>query len=311
MATALQPHTVSAQLSGGLGNQLFQLFAAMSYALSINRRCIFLETSSLGSGSTIVRPTYWSSFFSRLRPFLGDSAKFTSMMCIGVREPGFTYTAIPLLVQASLSKLTGQQVASACAILQGYFQSPKYFEDNYPMISRILRLEQQKSAVLEKYADTEAGQLLRAPAAPPVVTVAMHFRRGDYKKIQHYHPLMTEKYYISALKYIRRRVGSFTIIYFCEDEDAEDVTKMVDDITDATGIRAIRAPTEAEDWEQLLLMSCATHNIIANSTFSWWGAYFNSNLEKIVCYPATWFGPSATANNTCDMFPSDWRRVTG
>ncbi len=62
------------------------------------------------------------------------------------------------------------------------------------------------------------------------------------------------------------------------------------------------------DWEQMILMSLYSDNIIANSTFSWWSAYFNANPTKTVCYPSTWFGPNAD-HDTCDLFPDDWTRI--
>ena len=60
-----------------------------------------------------------------------------------------------------------------------------------------------------------------------------------------------------------------------------------------------------EDWEQMLLMSLCQHNIIANSSFSWWGAYFNNN-EKIVCYPSIWNG---STNEIDDLFPKNWNKI--
>ena len=62
-----------------------------------------------------------------------------------------------------------------------------------------------------------------------------------------------------------------------------------------------------EDWEQMILMSLCSHNIIANSSFSWWGAYFNNNTEKLVCYPSIWIG---TTNNVDDLFPENWAKVS-
>jgi hypothetical protein len=64
-----------------------------------------------------------------------------------------------------------------------------------------------------------------------------------------------------------------------------------------------------EDWQQLLLMSCCNDNIIANSSFSWWGAYFNGTIEKIVCYPDIWFGPLNPVN-TRDLFPESWQEIS-
>jgi hypothetical protein len=66
---------------------------------------------------------------------------------------------------------------------------------------------------------------------------------------------------------------------------------------------------QLSDWEQLLFMSCCNHNIIANSTFSWWAAYFNSWEDKIVCYPSVWFGPSAN-HNTMDLCPESWNKIS-
>jgi hypothetical protein len=72
-----------------------------------------------------------------------------------------------------------------------------------------------------------------------------------------------------------------------------------------------RASSECkiEDWRQLLLMSCCQHNIIANSSFSWWAAYFNDNSEKIICYPEQWFGLQLSNHNTSDMCPKSWNKI--
>ena len=63
----------------------------------------------------------------------------------------------------------------------------------------------------------------------------------------------------------------------------------------------VKVSNTITDWEQLLIMSCCEHNIIANSTFSWWGAYLNQNQDKIVCYPNKWFADEKRMD-----FPDSW-----
>ena len=71
-------------------------------------------------------------------------------------------------------------------------------------------------------------------------------------------------------------------------------------------IRFLKAHDALDDWEQMLLMSLCKTNIIANSTFSWWSAYFNSHPDKRVYYPSNWFGPSLAMHDTRDLCPKDW-----
>ncbi len=69
-----------------------------------------------------------------------------------------------------------------------------------------------------------------------------------------------------------------------------------------TEIKFIKILQNLQDWEQMLLMSVCRRNIIANSTFSWWSAYLNKNVNKIVCYPEKWF---VKPKNITGMFPGN------
>ena len=95
-------------------------------------------------------------------------------------------------------------------------------------------------------------------------------------------------------------------LYFCQKQDNNVVKKKIIILKEKfPQLTFIKASDEKEDWEQMLMMSCCEHNIIANSSFSWWGAYFNRNKDKIVCYPSVWFG-SKSSNNTKDLCPNEW-----
>jgi hypothetical protein len=275
---------------GGLGNQLFQIFATIAYSIVSKNHFKFLNVDKLGSGDTTVRYTYWNTFLKRLTPFLINNNDLPQFNVI--REKNFRYNNIDKY------ELTNKNI-----VLYGYFQSYKYFQNHYDMICRIIGLEALKQNVAHKnnFSKEEFER-----------TISMHFRLGDYKKLTNIHPIAPYTFYDKCLEYMESKLveKSYTILYFCEEEDVEEVSKTIDKLKQKfTNFEFQRGENTLEDWEQLLLMSCCQHNIIANSSFSWWGAYFNSNPNKIVCYPSVWFGPSANID-TSDLCPVEWIKIT-
>ena len=273
---------------GGLGNQIFQIFATISYAIKSKNRFQFLNLTTLGGGSTTVRYTFWETFFSNMKPFLIQNLPQPIHV---IRENGFPYNELPV-----------REMVNRNVMIYGYFQSYKYFQENYSMIYRILNIDKMKNDIINNLNIT--SEYLEN-------TVSMHFRIGDYKKIQDFHPLATYNYYARSLLYmqISKPNNNFTILYFCEDCDIDDVMVIINKLTTNYPLYNFkRGLNTLEDWQQMLLMSCCHHNIIANSSFSWWSAYLNSNKDKIVCYPSVWFGKAAN-NDTRDLCPPDWVRV--
>ena len=279
---------ITCNLMGGLGNQIFQIFATISYGIKSGNQFKFLSIHKLGGGATTIRYTFWESFFSNLKPFLITELPLNVEV---IRENGFPYNNIPI------SKLVKKDI-----MLFGYFQSYKYFQNNFDVICKVIGLEKMKETLLEKV--NLSNEYLNN-------TIAMHFRIGDYKKIQHVHPLATYSYYETALTHIKSAnvKQDFNIMYFCEDVDIEDVLIIINKLSSKfPNFTFIRVESSLQDWEQMLLMSCCYHNIIANSSFSWWSAYFNSNNNKIVCYPSVWFGETIN-NDTKDLCPPDWVKI--
>ena len=279
---------ITCNLMGGLGNQLFQIFATISYAIKSKNRFHFLNFETLGGGSTTLRYTFWNTFLSNLKPFLVNELPQDIQI---IRENGFPYHELPIY-----------QMHNRNIMIYGYFQSYKYFQEHYETICRIIALGKKKDELLCKL---ELSNEILANV------ISMHFRIGDYKKLQDYHPLAPYEYYERAISYIREKKPEqdFIIYYFCEDSDINDVLSNVQKLeAKFTAYKFVRGENSLNDWEQMLLMSCCHHNIIANSSFSWWAAYFNSWEDKIVCYPSVWFGPAAN-NDIRDLCPSTFVRV--
>jgi hypothetical protein len=291
---------------GGLGNQLFQIFAVLSIAIKRNMEFKFINADQLGIGSTTVRPTYWKSFLSKLSRFL--FIQYPEFKFI-FREDGYEYKNIP-----SHLFPTNENI-----MIFGYFQSYKYFQQNFKLICLMLDIYEKQQEVLNEFINNTSlsnNDFIKEDFLLNN-TISLHFRIGDYKNVTYYHPIMTYEYYKNALIHILSNTNEIKyILYFCEEKDLTEVNQHISKLQNDFGsnISFIRANNNYEDWKQLLLMSCCKYNIIANSTFSWWGAYLNSNEEKIVCYPSVWFGEAKYRETPSlkmdDLFPPSWVKIS-
>jgi hypothetical protein len=269
---------------GGLGNQLFQLFATLAYSMRHNCSPVFTYSEQLTIGK--VRNTYWSNFLCHIKQL----TTVQELQFPIYQEPGFEYTPIPARNRQDI-------------MLHGYFQSAKYFANEQAEIFDVIKLPEQKDAIICEYPDYITDNY---------ETISMHFRLDDYKDIQDRHPIMPYEYYRNAVVHMIGSIHSerlIKILCFYQEGDSAEVGQMIDQLSaEFEFIVFQHIDHSIEDWKQLLLMSCCQHNIIANSTFSWWGAYFNERSDKIVCYPSTWFGPRLH-HNIKDLFPNTWTKI--
>lgn len=270
---------ITAHLMGGLGNQLFQIFAVMAAAIRTNKMFKFEYSTVLTSG--VWRPTYWDTLLARLKIYT-SSGVYDSPNLVMMRENGFEYQDLHI------------QSGNTC--LYGYYQSYKYFADQYDKITSMLGLQRLKQTIKEK-------TMVLSNSIP---NVSLHFRLGDYKEKQGHHPVLPIKYYMNALREVPSKSR---VIYFCEDGDIETVNISVQVLAKVFDTMEFVRADVSEDWEQMLLMSVCDHNVIANSSFSWWGAYMNDNPSKTVCYPSTWFGFMLSHHNTKDLCPNTWTKI--
>ena len=241
----------SVEYCGGLGNQLFQFFTLLNYCIETQKIPVleYAETSP----SVTKRATYWESVFSSFKNF----SKITDGVKVQVTQ-NFVYVDLPNL--------------PSNVVLDGYFQSYKFFSNYFCEIKSFLKFEEKIETVKEKYF----SDFLRKKDEKEIL-VSVHFRLGDYKRLQHDHPLLPISYYEKSLNFFSGK--KIKILYFCEEEDADYIEK---EYLPKLGVAdsAVRVWSSIPDWEQLFLMSLCDWNIIANSTFSWWGAYLN----KKTCY---------------------------
>ena len=284
---------ISIRVQGGLGNQLFMIFATIAYGMTHNVKTVFEYYYQIAA-----RHTYWETLLDGFKMFTTanpsnqltneDISRFQVFM-----EPGFLYNPLPDFGNNNI-------------YIIGYLQSFRYFEMCKAQLYYIMRLDDKKQAVYKKYSQyfTDDNKTL----------ISIHFRMGDYKEKRYYHPIMNYEYFESSLDYIMTNhveTRDVRVLYFCEQEDNEYVHSKIELLhVKYPAIEFIKVDDTIEDYDQLLIMSSCHHNIMSNSSFSWWGAYFNEYESKIVCYPSKWFGEYYEhTHDHKDMMKESWVKI--
>jgi len=170
--------------------------------------------------------------------------------------------------------------------IDGYFQSDKYFSD--------IRLEILKEFKFKTEIENDVDNILRNVIDKEIVSI--HVRRGDYINNPTLE-LLSIEYFIESISYFNDKDYNFLI--FSDDIDwCKDIF---------SGEENIYFSEKNSQFVDLCLMSRCQHNIISNSTFSWWGAWLNTNPTKKIIAPSKWFKNPNT--NTKDLIPENWIRI--
>ena len=176
------------------------------------------------------------------------------------------------------------------AYLQGFWQTEKYFVD--------IRDQLLKDLTLAKPIDNNPYKNSIESSDSPV---SIHIRRGDYIKETSEHITLDLAYYAKSIEHIRSKVSSPSFFLFTDDPDWVKENNLFSSNKEYTLVEGQNPEID------LTLMSKCDHNIIANSSFSWWGAWLNQNPEKIVVAPKLWFkNPDI---DTSDLIPEKWLRL--
>lgn len=300
---------------GGLGNQMFQYAAGKALAM---RHGVPLALDLSGFRASDPRNTP--------RPFLLDRLLVpeaaASAQRQGVERPKENFTRAKwkarvdrLLGKAGLPKLATSldeyrephfhydpafEALGPQTALFGYFQSERYFAS----IAEGLRDWLSPREPLSSAAATALKEI-EASGLP----VSIHIRRGDYLKsgTHEVHGILGESFYRQALERLEGVAGHEAELFVFSD-DAEAAEQVLNFVS-RERLTHVRGDPE-RPWEDMALMARCRHHVIANSSFSWWGAWLNSSPEKIVIAPRAWFAPAALKKtNTADLYPAGWALV--
>ena len=282
------------KLKGGLGNQMFQYATGLAVA-SWQRGELKLDITGYDD------PRYVNANTPRqyrMFPFNLSASIATINEVKKSRNPlGIISKLLRAFNQRVLKKHYVDYDASLFKkrnnYLEGYFQSEKNFVEVKDKVLKEFTLKKESEIFL-----TEKNKIDK------IKSVSVHIRRGDYvtdPKTNSTHGICSKEYYEKAIDLIRSKIES-PIFYFFSD----DILWVKKEFGEHEDFKYVSNP-RLEEYEELFLMASCSHNIIANSSFSWWGAYLNKNPQKIVIAPKKWVNKEPDPHP--NIVPETWIRL--
>jgi hypothetical protein len=293
------------KLMGGLGNQMFQ-YAAGRRLADRHKTQLKLDISFLKKKYVGSTPRFYElnnfNICNQIATNI-EIAKFTGIgpnlwLKILLKIPWLAYLlTMNTRVYHERHFHFDPEVLTAPnhVYLDGYWQSGKYFKD----IEDILRQDLSFQSPLVG-RNLELSNLIKRADS-----VSLHIRRGDYvtdANMMAYHGVCDNEYYIKSVEKIQSAVKSPYFFVFSNDS-----LWVREEISLPSPMTIVEHNSPDQGIEDLRLMSMCRHNIIANSSFSWWGAWLNTNPGKIVIAPDKWF--NSTSLNTKDLIPDQWIKI--
>ncbi len=284
---------VISKIQGGLGNQMFQFAAAFAQDMNV-----FLDLDNIKQKKV-------------------DSDNFTNRAFELDLFPNIQYTELPKfekkiffsknLLFKLIRKLYPVQVRTqqenelveipACKMLylDGYFQSEKYFKN-------------KRQELLQQFEFPELdsiNQQLRERILSTTNSVSVHIRRGDYLKteVQKYHGILPFTYYEESIALLESNYSDLTLVIFSDDVAfTQTIFKEYKNVIVVAG-------NQDCGWKDMALMSYCKHHIIANSSFSWWGAWLSQQANGMNIAPKNWFNREVVSFDINDIIPESWIKI--
>ncbi len=268
---------ICAKLTGGIGNICFIASTAYALALDHKDRVVF-DVSGIPLNN---RDRDHEGWFKTIFRKIDERTIETD---ITYSEPSFSFSPIPYQQNMKIF---------------GYFQSPFYFDHRKKKIVDLLTdYKKEIYASLGTYLASFSRNM-----------ISLHVRRTDYIDSQHTHIVLPENYYGNAIKQMKRFLGrsykNYLFLIFSDDIDWCKKQPVFRNIR-CHFVEETDPPAGTPvDVFQLYLMTMCKHHIIANSSYSWWGAYLNESPGKIVIAPSKWFN----SGNSGGKGPNDWSTI--
>lgn len=276
------------KLMGGLGNQMFQ------YAYGLYLRQLGFEVyfdSSLYNSYTI------HEGFALKNLNIKESDELTGFSLNIANKVAFYFINYKI---KSLKIVTHKNMYNTHirenSYHVGYFQSFKYFEGIESILKETFTIKSEKS----EYFLTNSKLINSFENS-----ISIHIRRGDYTLDRNidYIGLCSLSYYYNALNFLKEGLNTYEVFIFSDD------LIWVKENFKGTNFNYLSNPNSNSSYEDLKLMSLCKNNIISNSTFSWWAAWLNSDENKKIIAPKTWFKNQSLNNQYSDIIPEDWIKI--
>lgn len=281
-------------IKDGLGNQLFQYAAAKCLAEKLNTS-LKLDIKSYEHNKlrkySLHHFLIKEEIATKTEIIIFRAKNIISKIFnkVGIRLRSFRY------FENSFSFADSFFAVKNNSIVEGYWQSEKYFTSIETIIRKEFVVKYPLTELTVSYIDKISS----------VESVSLHIRRGDYvtnKTVNDSHGVCDLNYYQQAIAIMRSKLASPVFFIFSDDMPwVKENLVMAGDAVEYVEMNG------EKDYEELRLMYTCKHNIIANSSFSWWGAWLNNNPQKMVIAPKKWFYNSDRDGK--DIVPAEWMKV--
>ncbi len=291
---------IVSNLIGGLGNQMFQYAAGRALSLQLQQDHYLditdLNRYQLHQGYQLERifaGEFKVAARKSVRAILGYQG-IPFFRKILIRDPMKYWRSRKYVVQPDFAYWNQFDRLVGDVYLHGYWQSEKYFNKYSDVIRKDFVFKETLSTANQSFSN----QIIQTNA------ISLHVRRGDYvtsSSANKMHGVCSLEYYQQAVNEILNRVTDPFFYIF-----SDDPTWVKQNLRLRAEHTYIDHNRDDESYNDMRLMSICKHHIIANSSFSWWGAWLNSRKDKIVIAPKRWFNKPI---DTQDLIPADWMLI--